>query len=308
MPKLEPKKTPLKVEAAAPTPKTDPKPEPSEPQPPRVTALIVSYNSVAALRRCVQAVDGTEDVEVLVVDLGSQDGSARIDSEYPAVTVLRLPKHFGATKAMNIATRTSGADYILYLDPNAVVAPGTVLGLADILDANADVIAAAPLLKPEPQVYKLPDSSALATACESGSLETTAVPTSTDLAPVEFASRSALMVRKDFIRGMNYFDERYGHAWPDLELAWQIHNAQRKTVVATRHTAEWHDPEPQETGGNTVVDRYNSAAGYLGKHYGFAAGLGFRLSSILKALFSFKFGLLGGLISGTKIDGNQSSL
>src|ERR1700748_2442410 len=100
--------------------------EPIEPQPPRVTALIVSYNSLAALRRCVQAVATTPEVEVLVVDLGSQDGSARIDSEFPSVTVLRLPKHFGATKAMNIATRTSGADYIFYLDPHAVVEPGTV--------------------------------------------------------------------------------------------------------------------------------------------------------------------------------------
>ena len=284
------------------------KKEPAEPRAPRVTALIVSYNSVAALRRCVQAVDGTGEVEVLVVDLGSQDGSARIDSEFPAVTVLRLPKHFGATKAMNIATRTSGADYILYLDPNVVMAPGTVLGLADVLDGNADVIAAAPLLGPTPQVYNLPDAAALAAACESGSLEPVDVPGSADLATVEFVSRSAIMVRKDFIRGMNYFDERYGHAWPELELAWQIQNAQRKTVVATKLAAEWHIPEPQETGTTSVVDRYNSAASYLGKHQGFMAGMGFRLTAILKALFSFRFGLLSGLISGQKIDGTQSSL
>ena len=309
MPKIEPKKTPLKVESsAAPAPKVEPTIEPAEPQPPRVTALIVSYNSVAALRLCVQAVDETPDVEVLVVDLGSQDGSARIDAEFPAVTVLRLPKHFGATKAMNIATRTSGADFILYLDPNAVMAPGTVLGLADVLDANADVIAAAPFLKPEPQVYRLPDSAALSVACESGSLTPVAIDVGLELAPVEFASRCALMVRKDFIRGMNYFDERYGHAWPELELAWQIKNAQRKTVVATRLGAEWHSPEPQESGTATAVDRYNSAAAYLGKHKGFAAGLGFRLSAVLKALFSFRFGVMIGLISGSKIDGDQASL
>ena len=308
MPKIEPKKTPLKVEAASTEQKPEARVEPAEPQPPRVTALIVSYNSVAALRRCIQAVDATPDVEVLVVDLGSQDGSARIDSEFPNVTVLRLPKHFGATKAMNIATRTSGADYILYLDPNAVVEPGTVIGLADVLDSNADVIAVAPLLKPTPQVYKLPAATALATACESGALEPVTVPSSSDLAPVEMASRSALMVRKDFIRGMNYFDERYGHAWPELELAWQIQNAQRKTVVATKLGAEWHSPEAEEAGTTTIVDRYNSAAGYLGKHTGFMAGLGFRLSAALKALFSFRFGLMSGILSGQKIDGTQSSL
>ena len=286
-----------------------------EPLPPRVTALIVSYNSVAALRRSVQAVDATPGVEVLVVDLGSQDGSARIDAEYPGVTVLRLPKHFGATKAMNIATRTSGADYILYLDPHAVVEPGTVLGLADVLDAQADVIAACPLFKsaedgtPCPQVYELPDSAALAAACESGSLPVAMPPSLSDeLVPVEFASRNALIVRKDFIRGMNYFDERYGHAWGDLELAWQIQNAQRKTVIATRLGAVWHTPEPMPSGSTTIADRYNGAWGYISKHNGFVAGLGFLVSAIFKALFSFRFGLFTGLLSGQKIDGNQSSL
>ena len=306
MAKIEPKKA-AKIGSTADS-KVEPKLEPAEPQAPRVTALIVSYNSVAALRRCVQAVDGTPEVEVLVVDLGSWDGSARIDSEFPGVTVLRLPKHFGATKAMNIATRTSGADYILYLDPNAVVEPGAVIGLAQVLDGNADVIAAAPLLMPAPQVYKLPDSAALAAACETGDLRPAAIDSSQELLPVEYASRSALMVRKDFIRGMNYFDERYGHAWPDLELAWQIQNAQRKTVIATKLGAAWHDPEAQATGTTTVADRYNSAAGYLGKHHGFASGLGFRFSAILKALFSFRFGLFIGLLSGQKIDGTQSSL
>ena len=317
MPKFEPKNRPKNESPIADVKPQPAAPEPAEPQGPRVTALIVSYNSVDALRRSVRAVDATPGVEVLVVDLGSQDGSARIDSEFPNVTVLRLPKHFGATKAMNIATRTSGADYVLYLDPHAVVDAGTVLGLADVLDGNPDIIAACPLLRSAEggtaclQVYKLPDSSALAAACESsaGSLAV-AAPGSLDdaLVPVEFASRNALIVRKDFIRGMNYFDERYGHAWGDLELAWQIQNAQRKTVIATKLGAVWYTPEPSATGTATIADRYHGASGYLGKHNGFAAGLGFQLSAIFKALFAFQFGLLAALISGQKIDGTQSSL
>ena len=313
MAKIEPKrvaKPDVKVEL-----KLDTKIEPTEPQPPRVTALIVSYNSVAALRRCVQAVDGTPEVEVLVVDLGSNDGSARIDSEFPAVTVLRLPKHFGATKAMNIATRTSGADYILYLDPNAAVEPGAVLGLAELLDQRSDVIAACPLLRTEdgtacPHVYQLPDSATLAKACEIGTLEPAKIGWNETQAPVpvEYASRDALMVRKDFIRGMNYFDERYGHAWPDLELAWQIQNAQRKTVIATTCIAIWSEPEPPTMGSTTVADRYNGAAGYLGKHHGLVAGLLFRATAIFKALFTFRLGLFNGLLTGQKIDGTQSSL
>jgi len=93
-----------------------------------------------------------------------------------------------------------------------------------------------------------------------------------------------------------------------IQLAWQIQNAQRKTVIATKLGAQWHTPEPLPTGTTTAVDRYNSAAGYLSKHYGFVTGLLFRLSAVFKALISFRFGLLSGLLSGQKIDGTQSSL
>lgn len=295
-----------------PTPSTT---EPVEPQAPRVTVLVVSYNSVAALRQCVGAIAVNAEVELLVVDLGSTDGSAQIDAEFPNVTALRLPKHFGATKAMNIATRTAAADYILYLDPHAVLNAGVPLALAAILDADPSISAVAPLLedeagKPCPQVYRLPDAAALAAACESGQLPVAPIdPKSGVLVPVEYASRTALMVRKDFIRGMNYFDERYGHAWGDLELAWQIQNAQRKTVVATalRGTLQ-NSEQTYATGSTTVADRYNGAAGYLAKHNGFGAGLSFRVSAIFRALFGFQFGLLMALVTDQKIDGTQSSL
>jgi GT2 family glycosyltransferase len=260
----------------------------------------------------VESIETGPEIETLVVDLGSQDGSAAIDTDFPKVTVLRLPKHFGATKAMNIATRTAAADYLFYLDPHVTLDKGCITGLAAILDGDSSITAVCPLPRGEsgqpcPQAYRLPDSAALAEACESGSLRPAAFDVaSAPLIPVEYASRSALMVRKDFIRGMNFFDERYGHAWPDLELAWQIQNAQRKTVLASKIGAVWHEPEPVNLDpAICAADRYNGAAGYLSKHNGFLAGLSFRISAIFKALFSGRFGLLAALFSGQKIDGTQ---
>lgn len=104
---------------------------------PRVSVVIVSYNCEEALRRCVQALEasrGREQMEILTVDAGSEDGSPRIDSEFPAVTVMRLPRNFGKTRARNIGVRTAQADLLLFLDPHVEVDPGTVLGLADLLD------------------------------------------------------------------------------------------------------------------------------------------------------------------------------
>ena len=90
------------------------------PSGPRTSVLIVSHNSVAALRCCLDALLRTtdrQDVEILVVDKGSRDGSEQLDSDYPGVTFLRLPRNFGYTKALNIGTRTATGDYLFLLDP-----------------------------------------------------------------------------------------------------------------------------------------------------------------------------------------------
>src|SRR5690348_16101917 len=94
-------------------------PEETKPQPkgtaletayaqPRVTALVVSYFNIDALRRCIAALEKSKDreaLEIIVVDKGSQDGSAMIDTEFPHITVLRLPRNFGNAKALNIGMR-----------------------------------------------------------------------------------------------------------------------------------------------------------------------------------------------------------
>src|SRR5579884_1671887 len=96
---------------------------------PRVTAVIPSFNNLDALRRCVAALEQSnprEALEIIVVDKGSRDDSAAIDSEFPNVTVLRLPRNFGNTKALNIGMRTAAGELIFFLVPEVEVTPDTV--------------------------------------------------------------------------------------------------------------------------------------------------------------------------------------
>lgn len=284
---------------------------------PRVTALIVSYNTAAELRRCITALrvsQARDQFEILVVDLGSQDESARMDSEFDDVTMLRLPKHFGATKAMNIATRTAMGDYILYLDPHVELLPDALAKLMRRLDDDDEASAVVPLLedavtgKPVPQVYPLPTRETLAEACRNGSMTLSATRLDADSVAVEYASRSAIMVRKGFVQGMNYFDERYGHSWGDAELAFQIRKSAKKTLVLTGARALWHTPAAEASSSKFAIDRWLGASAYLSKHEGFGAGLGFLISAALKALFTFNFGLFMGIVTQQKIDGTQGQI
>jgi GT2 family glycosyltransferase len=281
--------------------------EPPEPAPPRVTALIHSYNQAGALRRCLAALERSQDretLEILVVDKGSQDESPTLDSEFPETTFLRLPRNFGNTKALNIGMRTAAGELILFLSPEVEVAPDTISALLARLEADADAVAACPVLtdeagRPLEQFYRLPAPATGASL----------TPSPEPLGEAEYATFDALMVTKYFVRGLNYLDERYGEFGADAEMCYQIRRAQRKILAApsVRVTCVRAPVERSTAARNLVeADRLLGLAKFFSKHYGFGAGLLFRLKAILGALFSLRFGLLSHLVTGQKIDGSQS--
>src|SRR5580692_3380668 len=134
------------IVAAEPEPKLQ---EMEVPPPVKVTALVFSYDSAPALRRCLAALEGSNDrssIEILVVDCGSHDDSAQLDSEFAGVTMLRLPRYFGRTKALNIGTRTAAGEYLLFMTPEVEVLPTTIPSLVAHLESEPETVAVCPLL------------------------------------------------------------------------------------------------------------------------------------------------------------------
>ncbi len=278
----------------------------------RVTALIFSYDSAPALRRCLTALEGSNDrpsIEILVVDCGSHDESAQLDSEFTGVTMLRLPRYFGRTKALNIGTRTAAGEYLFFMTPEVEVLPTTIPSLVAQLDADPDAVAVCPLLldtetQMAPQFFRLP------TPASGAELTPMTVDTTATVFPVEYATFHAFLVRKFFVKGLNYLDERYGDSWADAELCYQIRRVSRKTLVLPQVTALYTPGTGYAESARTILaaDRIHGAAVFFGKHYGFVAGLLFRIKAILKALFTFRLPLFAALLSGGKIDGSQSAI
>ena len=81
-----------------------------------------------------------------MVDCGSHDESPQLDAEFPNITILRLPRYFGRTKALNIGTRTAAGEYLFFLTPEVEVLPTTIPALVAQLEADPNVMAACPLL------------------------------------------------------------------------------------------------------------------------------------------------------------------
>jgi hypothetical protein len=183
------------------------------------------------------------------------------------------------------------------------VQPDTVTRLADRLAASDAVGGVLPYVS---RWFRLPGGESLAVACRSGEMpDPQQTQEDADEIAVEYAAGAPLMVRRMFMRGMNYFDERFGDHWSDLELCWQLRNAGKALLILPKVQVTYHQPPALANDPVHRSDRVIGAAGYLGKHFGSGTGLKFRLNAALRALGAADFGLLSALLSGQKVDGTH---
>jgi len=106
-----------------------------------VSVVVPSYNSKPWLSECLRSVTGQSyrQIECLVVDDGSTDGSAELAEAYAAgderVKVLRLGRRCGAGAARNAGIAASGGKYIAFLDADDLLLRHSIWRRLDALTA-----------------------------------------------------------------------------------------------------------------------------------------------------------------------------
>lgn len=116
----------------------------------KISLIIPVYNEAPFLRRCLASVPVSADVETIIVDDGSTDGSADIIREYEEntrhgiqITAKYHDTNWGVSMARNHALSAAQGDYISFLDADDELAPGAIpamLSAAERADKTGDVI------------------------------------------------------------------------------------------------------------------------------------------------------------------------
>ena len=264
-----------------------------------MSVVIVSFNRAEPLRQSLAVLGDSH--QVLVVDNGSSDGSPSIEAEFPASRVIRLPKNFGLTKALNIGVRAAEGEYVLLLHDDTRITGEAVSRLADFLAARQDLGAVAPQLTTEDG----------APAAQIRPLPTPAAPdpplmpaTSGEEIAAECVSGAAIMFRTFYLRALRQIDERYGVYGSAVELCAQVRRSGKKIVILSDVNAV-HYALPSPLGrADLEGDRAAGTAGFLGKHYGFMAGLLYRIKTGLAGVLTFRLKVAAGAFAGQKVDGS----
>jgi len=102
-----------------------------------LSICIVGINVEAYLRNCINSIYSSGlsvPYEVIYVDNGSIDGTGQmLATEFPDVRTAWNAENLGYAKANNQAIQRSQSPYVLLLNPDTVVAPGSITALLDYL-------------------------------------------------------------------------------------------------------------------------------------------------------------------------------
>ena len=107
---------------------------------PLLSVIIVTWNVGDLLRNCLRSLadDGVPNwAEVIVVDNASPDDTcAMVRGEFPWVNLIANEVNLGFSRGNNLAIRQSSGEFVLLLNPDTVVQPGTLQGMLDAAAAN----------------------------------------------------------------------------------------------------------------------------------------------------------------------------
>jgi N-acetylglucosaminyl-diphospho-decaprenol L-rhamnosyltransferase len=117
---------------------------------PRLTIVVVTYNSAADIGACLDAVPAaaaTTTHQIVVVDNASADGTAAlVRSRWPQARVIDAGGNLGFSRANNLGIRATSGELVLLLNADTVPGAGSIDRLVEVLDAQPDVAVAGPRL------------------------------------------------------------------------------------------------------------------------------------------------------------------
>jgi len=111
---------------------------------PILSIVLVNYNQRDYTAQCLDSlrqVAPALDYEIVLVDNASHDGSIEwLEERYPDISIVRSPENRGIAGGNNLGIRASRGKYVLLLNNDTLVLPGTLERCVAYLEAYPQVV------------------------------------------------------------------------------------------------------------------------------------------------------------------------
>lgn len=203
----------------------------------KLDIVIVNYNGGELILDCLRSIEQAKNeanIQIFVVDNASSDNSvSEIKRLYPKVNLLQSSTNLGFAKANNLALKKLTSEYILILNPDVKVLPGTLKYMLQFMEGNIDVGAAS--CKVELTSGKLdwashrgfptPWASFLYFIFKNDSLYHLTNKDMDKAHEVDGIAGAFFLTRKSVLEKVGLFDEDYFMYAEDLDLCYRIKKA-----------------------------------------------------------------------------------
>lgn len=286
---------------------------------PTISIIIVNYNVKALLKNALDSLcDEAKHLplEVIVIDNNSTDGSPEMLSSYPKdpldLRYVTSEVNLGFVGGSNAGARMSRGKYLVFLNPDTIVLPGSLAALASFLEGHREVGIAGPKIvygNGKPQVSYGPVPSVVGALADVFQLNRLLPPNSEDNSlgksadgaaqRVGWVSGACLIISSTLFQELHGFDENIFMYSEDADLCTRT-RARGKEVVYFEGSKiiHFHAKSSRKVRALALINGYKSRLYYFRKHSGANASIllraGFSLASFLKACVS---GILGLVIS-----------
>lgn len=109
----------------------------------KLSFIIITWNGKQLLADCLKSISsyvGRPDMEILVVDNGSTDGTVDfLKSQYPTIRLFQQSENRGVAAARNVALKEAKGDYLFIIDNDLVLNDAAVDGMLEFIENNPDV-------------------------------------------------------------------------------------------------------------------------------------------------------------------------
>jgi len=262
----------------------------------KISVLIASWNTRDFLRMCLQAIfetalaeDETLQVEVIIVDNASSDGSAAmVRLEFPQANLIESGENLGFGRATNHASRLATGEAWLLLNTDALLHPGALQGMAAYLESHASVGAVGPRIlnpdgslqiscSPSPtlwrEIWRLFHLDALAaySRYSRNLLDDHLKPGAwyNVPLPVDVLLGACILLRREVAEKVGLFDEQFFMYSEEVDLCLRIHQAGWQIIWLPEETVtHFGGQSTRQAADKMFIELYRNKIYYFRKHGG----------------------------------------